>query len=307
MSVLNNYVDKEVIEEVATLLSLRSTFVEKDYYVTYLLKIITNFFHEDFSLIFSGGTALSKAHKLIERFSEDVDFKVNYIKETLSRKELSEFKVSLKNYLETNGFIITDEKASIGNKHFYFELEYPSVYTKDENLRPYILLEINLKKPNLLPVCRAVSSLINEISPNALPEVENIYCVNPMETAAEKLSAITWRVFNRIRDDEKYNPIIVRHIYDLAILSNYLIKENSNDFLLLVKSAIQTDINRSKTHEYKNLTIKEKFNTIISQLENDIWYEKEYNKFINNFCYTVKGNPLYKNALEQLKKIINYI
>ncbi len=50
----------------------KEIYVEKDYWVTLALKIIfTSSLKE--SVVFKGGTALSKAFKSIERFSEDID------------------------------------------------------------------------------------------------------------------------------------------------------------------------------------------------------------------------------------------
>lgn len=50
-------------------------FVEKDYYVTEILRIISQQFGEQ--AIFKGGTSLSKGWGLIQRFSEDIDLFVN--------------------------------------------------------------------------------------------------------------------------------------------------------------------------------------------------------------------------------------
>lgn len=50
-------------------------FIEKDYWVTLALHRIFHGDAKDFA-IFKGGTALSKCHRLIERFSEDIDMVV---------------------------------------------------------------------------------------------------------------------------------------------------------------------------------------------------------------------------------------
>ena len=78
---------KQLIEEVALLMSLSSSYVEKDWYIVQILAIISEIQHEEFSLIFAGGTALSKAHKLIYRMSEDIDFKLNIYSELLKSEE----------------------------------------------------------------------------------------------------------------------------------------------------------------------------------------------------------------------------
>ena len=62
----------ELIQATADHIRIPAAHVEKDYWVTRVLKRL----HEsDYSeaVVFKGGTSLSKAHRLIERFSEDVD------------------------------------------------------------------------------------------------------------------------------------------------------------------------------------------------------------------------------------------
>jgi predicted nucleotidyltransferase component of viral defense system len=67
---------KEIIEEVAQIKGISEAFIEKDWFVTKVIKIISAISFEDYNIVFTGGTALSKAHGLIQRFSEDVDFRV---------------------------------------------------------------------------------------------------------------------------------------------------------------------------------------------------------------------------------------
>ena len=50
--------------------------VEKDWHVVKALAAIAAVDSGDFRLVFGGGTALSRAHKLTKRMSEDVDLKI---------------------------------------------------------------------------------------------------------------------------------------------------------------------------------------------------------------------------------------
>lgn len=59
-------------------------FVEKDYYLTEILRIIATDLDEQ--AIFKGGTSLSKGWGLITRFSEDIDLFVDPEKFVLSRE-----------------------------------------------------------------------------------------------------------------------------------------------------------------------------------------------------------------------------
>lgn len=51
-------------------------YVEKDYWVTFALKIIFTDTNSKDIAVFKGGTSLSKCYGIIQRFSEDIDLVV---------------------------------------------------------------------------------------------------------------------------------------------------------------------------------------------------------------------------------------
>ncbi len=59
------------LDAVAERLDISATAVEKDYWVSEVLRSLAATFPDDF--IFKGGTSLSKGYGIVERFSEDVD------------------------------------------------------------------------------------------------------------------------------------------------------------------------------------------------------------------------------------------
>ncbi len=73
---MNLHSKKELLQDAilatADYMDMRDIYIEKDYWVTIALYEI---FHSEMAsqAVFKGGTALSKCHKLIERFSEDID------------------------------------------------------------------------------------------------------------------------------------------------------------------------------------------------------------------------------------------
>lgn len=71
----NTTLFRQAIQFTADQMKIPVIYVEKDYWVTCALHII---FHSEVGkdTVFKGGTALSKCHKLIERFSEDIDLVV---------------------------------------------------------------------------------------------------------------------------------------------------------------------------------------------------------------------------------------
>ena len=62
----------ELIQATADHGQIPAVYVENDYWVTRVLKRLQESDYGE-TVVFKGGTALSKAHRLIERFSEDID------------------------------------------------------------------------------------------------------------------------------------------------------------------------------------------------------------------------------------------
>ena len=78
---MNKLLKPEQLKELALMTAERleikyPAIIEKDYYVTYLISSLSNIENEYFKLVFCGGTCLAKAHKLVKRMSEDIDFKI---------------------------------------------------------------------------------------------------------------------------------------------------------------------------------------------------------------------------------------
>jgi hypothetical protein len=71
----NKKLFEDAVVATAQKLKISEIYIEKDYWVTVALHAI---FHSKIAdeAVFKGGTALSKCHKLINRFSEDVDMVV---------------------------------------------------------------------------------------------------------------------------------------------------------------------------------------------------------------------------------------
>ena len=64
---------RDLLSIVADELGIAIALIEKDYWVTHVLWGLSE---QGFELWFKGGTSLSKGFGLIERFSEDIDLKL---------------------------------------------------------------------------------------------------------------------------------------------------------------------------------------------------------------------------------------
>ena len=139
---MNGAPSKNLIEEVALLMSLSSSYVEKDWYIVQILKIVSQIQYEEFNLIFAGGTALSKAHKLIYRMSEDIDFKLNIDNELQSRKSLSAFKKFILIKLESSKLQISIKKIRAKNDNKFFSASACSQSLYNRNVDAFFAFEL---------------------------------------------------------------------------------------------------------------------------------------------------------------------
>jgi predicted nucleotidyltransferase component of viral defense system len=124
---MNASPSRKLIEEVATELAIAPSMIEKDWYVTQILAFLSGQEFPGFEIVFSGGTALSKAHGLIQRFSEDVDFRVIVTldgSQSRQRQKLSDFKNTVVGTLRQAGFQVSEPEARDSNRYFAVDIEY---------------------------------------------------------------------------------------------------------------------------------------------------------------------------------------
>ena len=196
--------------------------VEKDWHVVKALGAITATATAPARLVFGGGTALSRAHRLIRRMSEDIDLKI-ISASPLTRPALRHLRDTITDALLQAGFQFdpqNPEHRESGNASRYtlYRLPYASVAAGQGILRPEIQIETAVWPLRLPSVERPVISFMAEAF-NRPPEVPAIPCVALAETAAEKFVALTRRAGAEIAEaGGPRDPTLVRHIYDLHVL-----------------------------------------------------------------------------------------
>ena len=299
---------KAVIEDVALELGINLAFVEKDWYVVQLIRGITAIEELGVHVIFSGGTALSKAHRLLQRFSEDIDFRLVLPSDATQsknqqRKTLSWIRDRLHGLIA--GEFPQQEigvKSRDANQYFSFELDYPSVVTPATALRPHILIEFSATTLSLPPLMCSVSSFIAELTKTD-PEIAAVACLDPVENAVDKLSALVWRVPDRVRHPSDDDPDLVRHIHDLAALESRAI--NHPKFRLLAIEMIGKDDGRSD--KIGGWPIYKKLEHLMEILTTDREYPSEYTRFVQGMSYATNGVPNYGEALAKLRILIDHL
>ena len=127
-------VELELFLDVAEELGIsEASLVEKDYHVTQVLSLLSEFQSEHFILVFAGGTCLSKTIEGLCRMSEDIDLKLvptdtgALLSKTKRKAELSKVKKSITKSLLDIGYESSILKEENGNQHIEWEVEYDAV------------------------------------------------------------------------------------------------------------------------------------------------------------------------------------
>jgi len=280
-------------------------FVEKDYYVVKVLSEISKINYPDLKIVFSGGTCLSKAYHKIQRFSEDIDFRVHSNRQFTRTEKKAFCNFILEKLNNKDDYHVIHESIKKGNENnfFSFEIEYEKLY-EGSNLRPNIKAEFtfeNLILPSTeCEVSSFISKFINE-------ESIKINCIHPIEVIANKFSALMWRVYIKDRTkplhSKENDPTIVRHLHDIAALEDILY---TKELVELLQKSYETDKGRGGFDN--NYTLQEFIKITLDKLTEDKVYQKEYSDFVGSMSYAKDSEVItFEKALKNFEKINNYI
>lgn len=189
---------------------------EKDLIVQQCLRALQSFVDHRAILAIEGGTALAYYHRLITRFSEDI-----YIRLVLA-DELSK--------LDSNSKIeVIKDIGARFQRHVASELPFLSSTNKGRTRRDGVVQTMIFDYAPFATDEEVIAGLKFEIvfvplllklATDVYQNNKNVPAIDPIETAAGKMHALTTRL-PRTGDS---NPDIVRHIHDLAVLSPFLMR-----------------------------------------------------------------------------------
>ena len=280
-------------------------FVEKDYYVVKVLSEISKINYPDLKIIFSGGTCLSKAYHKIQRFSEDIDFRV-HTERPFTRAEKKAFCNFILEKLDNkDNYHIIQETVKKGNENnfFCFEIEYEKLH-EGSNLRPNIKAEFTFENLILPSTECEISSFIGKFINE---EPIKVNCIHPIEVIANKFSALMWRVFIKDRTkplhSKENDPTIVRHLHDIAALEDMLY---TKEFVELLQKSYETDKGRGGFDN--NYTLPEFINITLKKITEDKVYKKEYSDFVDSMSYAKDFEVItFEKAIDSFKKLYEFI
>ena len=216
---------------------LPSSAVEKDWWVTLSLNIIFSLPYAN-QIVFKGGTSLSKAWDLIERFSEDIDLVIDRkhlgFEGELSKTQVKKLRKASFNFIGTEFYndinneliklgvtdyeLVVQETKNTDTDPLIIELRYKSLTEESDYLKPRVLIEVgarSLMEPvDNKAIVSIVSSEFSEL-PFAEKEI-TIPVVSPKRTFLEKI----FLLHEEFQKETRFIRVerMSRHLYDLEKL-----------------------------------------------------------------------------------------
>ena len=237
MEFLHN--NKETFSQAINLVTnkngIRPEIVEKDYYVTMILRLLSERLP---FIVFKGGTSLSKCHKAIKRFSEDIDITIDT---TISQGQKKKVKEAIEEVSAILGLSIPNiDKTRSRRDYNRYEIEYNPIDELDDvAVLPAVILETSYTAISFpvseLPVHNYIGDMMVEEAPDYIEK----YALSPFtmkvqdisRTLADKVFAICdYYLQNKT---EKHS----RHLYDIYKLLPHVPQDDS--FKKLVKEVRQ--------------------------------------------------------------------
>lgn len=238
-----------IFNEVAKRNGLPSWVIEKDWWVAFTIRTVFNMDVAP-SILFKGGTSLSKAWQVIERFSEDIDlaldksflgFDVNMNKALVKKLRRASFKYIAESFFPElrkkfieSGFDDIDihliDIQSTDQDPLMIEIIYKSIIGESAYIKPRVLVEIGSRSLREPFTDRNIVSFVGEHL-NDMPFSDPVFkvpTVTPDRTFLEKVFLLHeefQKPFDKIRVDR-----LSRHLYDIEkLIDTEFSKQALND------------------------------------------------------------------------------
>lgn len=235
---LSNEKRIEILNQVSAITGLPSIAIEKDWWVTLTLKASFELSCSP-HLVFKGGTSLSKAWNLIERFSEDIDLAIdrNFLgfKGELSKTQIGKLRKASCKYI-SNDFLKelqkrfteyeVDTESKINAQSItdtdidpqVIQIDYHSVFDTSDYLKQRVLIEIGARSLMEPSSDRKINSIISSaITDQSFSDNSFIVpTVEPRRTFLEKIFLLH-EVFSQTPGKIRVERLS-RHLYDLEKL-----------------------------------------------------------------------------------------
>ncbi len=308
-------------------LNIPAIILEKDIWICWFLKEL---FVLPTNMAFKGGTSLSKAYNLINRFSEDVDITIDYrfflpnldLNQSISRSALKKLDIQLKIQLKqyVNEVILPHLqqrlKANFSSETFktilnengeQLTIYYPTLFKEipGSYLQSSVLLEFggrNSIEPS--QDCKISALLAQAVTELELPNAQ-VRVLSPLRTFWEKATLIHVECHrNRLSNSPER---LSRHWYDLALLARNSIGQQALTNRILLEDVVRHKkafFNAAYTHYDKCLTNQFQLIPRDDELEK---LNDDYTNMVSAGMFSGEAPNFSEiiNTLKKLEQVIN--
>ena len=185
---------------------------------------------------FKGGTSLSKAYGIIERFSEDIDITfTEYLGE--SRRKKLKYNI-LKPLAEDLGLKIINWESIESDKDYnHYDMEYTSI-VEDSFLTTYVKLETALMSYAFPTETKPIDNYIYQALKDEEPELMKEYGLEPFDMQVQSIERTLIDKTFALCDYyiQRNSARNSRHLYDIYKLSNEItVDENFKQLIIDVR------------------------------------------------------------------------
>lgn len=294
----NRELFSEVLEEVNIQTGTSIAVIEKDYYVTMILKLLTR---KNPAIVFKGGTSLSKCFHLINRFSEDIDITFSeHIGE--SRRKKLKYNI-LKPISDELGLPISNwDQIQSDRDYNYYLFEYqPLDDFPEAGIMPGIKLETALQSYSFPTEQKEITSIIYDTIENIASDIIDDYELQPFSMEVQSVSRTFIDKIFALCDYymEGKSKRYSRHLYDIHMLAPTLSVNHS--FKELVYQVRQ---HRAKLSVCPSATPDIDILSLINDFLDTDFYKSDYENITKNL---IKESVSYADTVSTLRNIAGQI
>lgn len=293
----NKELFNDVIIATSNALNIEPAIIEKDYYVTLLLKRINEKCPD---IIFKGGTSLSKCFKIINRFSEDIDIGLNVDKATEGmRKNL---KTIIKESIQELGFIL-DNPESVLTRTYYnkYQIKYPISETTTF-IKPYLYVETAIfMKPFPFEIKEADTYIYRFLKEQNQADIIKEYDLYPFNIKVQTLDRTFIDKIFALGDYYLTNKTkgYSRHLYDLYKIMPEI--NFDNNFFNLYDEVKEI---RSNDEDCPSAKPEQNMGDLLRKIYNTDYFKADYEDVTSELLFE---DVTYRTVKENLQRIIEIV
>lgn len=292
---------KDLVEITAMDVGLQPFQIEKDYYVSLILKELSKI--DELPIVFKGGTSLSKCYDAINRFSEDIDLAVIFDGEKLPNAKRRKLKQKILNVLENLNLNLLNEQSIRSRRDFNkYKVKYDNLYEADNTMVEDILIETIVSyNPYPTEILNVTNYITKYLMENDHEDIIEQYELNTFKMNVQTINRTfvdkVYAVCDYHLQQDYYRHS--RHIYDLHKIFH------NKYFNIDIVSSIIDDVTKDRQkYGIKNFSSKAnaKPNDILKEIVVKNVYEYDYNEITLSFIHE---DVSYETALKTIEKIID--